>query len=402
MKTNVAVFFGCASVEHEVSIISAVQAMHAMDKSKYNIIPVYITKLGEMVTSAALFDMDKYKDLPALLKECRRVVISRENGETVMKEKEKGLFKKAEPVVINVAFPIVHGTNGEDGALQGYFELLNIPYVGCDIVASAVGIDKTIFKYTLAENGLPVLPCVSFYARRWIEDKQAISDRIAEKIGYPLIVKPVNLGSSVGISKVSSPGELESAVTLACSFAEKILVEKAIENLREINCSVLGDAYECEASVCEEPFMNAEILSYEDKYMSGGKSAKSSESSGGSKGMSSLSRKLPADLPSDKSDEIRALAKDAFMAMGGGGVCRIDFLMDTEDDNKVYINEINTIPGSLAFYLWEASGLRYNKLIDKLIELAFKRSRTRSNLMFTIETNILSGVGDFGTKGSKS
>lgn len=220
-----------------------------------------------------------------------------------------------------------------------------------------------------------------------------MTDKIKSQIGFPLIVKPVNLGSSVGITKVNTENELDDAIRLGISFSDTILVEKAICNLREINCSVLGDGDECEASVCEEPFMNDEILSYEDKYLGGGKSG------GASKGMASLGRKIPADLPKEKSEEIRKLSCDIFKAIGASGVVRIDFLLDVDTD-KVYANEINTIPGSLAFYLWDASGIKYTDLIDRLVEIAFRRQRNRDNLTFTIDTNILSGVS-FGAKGSK-
>ncbi|MCI8361450.1 MAG: D-alanine--D-alanine ligase [Clostridiales bacterium] len=397
MKTNLAVFFGCSSVEHEVSIISAVQAMEAMDREKYNVVPLYVGKDGDMFTGEGLLKMSNYKELPALLKNCQRVHVVRENGRAVMREVSPGRFKKKPPVTLDVAFPIVHGTNCEDGTLQGYFEMLGIPYVGCDVLSSALGMDKAAFKHVLAAHGLPVLPCVSFTARRWTEDKAPILEKIQAAIGYPCIVKPVNLGSSVGISKADSPDRLEEAVSLASSFAGDILVERAVENLREINCAALGDRDECQASVCEEPVMSDEILSYQDKYMSGG--SKDDKLANGSKGMSSLKRRLPAEIPEEKAAEIQELAKDAFMAIGGAGVARIDFLMDVSDGNRVYVNEINTIPGSLAFYLWEAAGIPYRDLIDRLVELAFKRARRRANLMFTIETNLLSQAGDLG--GSK-
>ena len=253
--------------------------------------------------------------------------------------------------------------------------------------------DKAVFKDVLKNAGLPVLDCLCFRAREYMTDKQNITIKIGKEIGYPLIVKPVNLGSSVGITKVNTAEELDSALTLAYSFADKVLVEHAVTAIREINCSVLGDTDSCTASVCEEPFMNDEILSYEDKYMG------NSKNGGQSKGMASLGRKIPADLSEEKSEEIRNLACDIFRAIGASGVVRIDFIIDTETDT-VYANEINTIPGSLAFYLWEASGIKYPELCDKLIELAFRRQRNRDNLTFTIDTNILSGVS-FGSKGSK-
>ncbi len=393
MKINVAVFYGCRSVEHEVSIISAVQAMHAVDRDKYDLTPVYVTKEGEMYTGKALFNIEEYKNLPTLLKKCTKVFFLRENGRVLMKSLSTGLFSKQRDIQIDVAFPIVHGTNCEDGTVSGLLEYLNIPYVGCDILSAAVGMDKAVFKDVLKNAGLPVLECVTFRAREYSLNKNKLTESIKEKIGFPLIVKPVNLGSSVGITKVKTEAELDAAIMLAISFADKILVERAVTSIREINCSVLGDCDSCEASVCEEPFMNDEILSYEDKYLS------NSKSGGASKGMASLGRKIPADITESKANEIKDLACRIFKAIGASGVVRIDFIIDTETD-KVYANEINTIPGSLSFYLWDATGLKYPQLIDRLIELAFRRQRNRENINYTIKTNILSGVS-FGSKGSK-
>ena len=394
MKTNMGVFFGGSSVEHEVAIISAVQAMNYIDTDRFNVVPVYITKDGEMYTGELLTQMESFRDIPALIKKCTKVALVNKNGKCVLQGLDGGLFAKKTEIAIQIAFPIVHGTNCEDGSLQGLFETLRLPYIGCDVCSSAVGMDKAVFKNVIMAAGLPSLDCITFRARKWFEDKEEITERIKENVGFPLIVKPANLGSSVGISKVKTEDDLDEAVELACSFAEKILVEKAITSLREINCSVLGDADECEASVCEEPFMNAEILSYEDKYMSNSKS-------GGSKGMASVSRKCPAEISEEKAEEIRNISKEVFKALGCSGVSRIDYLMDTEDNNKVYVNEINTIPGSLAFYLWEASGLKYKDMINKLADIAYKRARTRNSTMFTIETNLLSTAGSFGAKGAK-
>lgn len=394
MKTNIAVIYGCRSVEHEVSIISAVQAMRSIDRNKYDVIPVYVSKKGEMYTGDMLFDIEVYSELNKLFESASRICLLREGGNVVARSLDNTFFKKKKDIRIDVAFPIVHGTNCEDGTVAGLLEYLDLPYVGCDILSAAVGMDKVVFKNVLASKGLPVLDCVSFRAREYAQDKERVLGEIKNEIGFPLIIKPVNLGSSVGISKVNNEDELEQAIALAVSFSEKVLAERAITDLREINCSVLGDPDECVASVCEEPFMHDEILSYEDKYMSGG-----SKKSGGSKGMASLSRKIPADISEEKADEIKRLACDIFRATGSSGVVRIDFMLDTATD-KVYANEINTIPGSLAFYLWEASGLSYTDMIDRLVEIAFRRQRTRENLTFTIDTNILSGVS-FGTKGAK-
>ena len=392
MKTTVAFIFGCRSVEHEVSIISAVQAMRAINKEKYDIVPIYVTKNGEMYTSDKMFEIEPFRDIKALINESEPVAMLRVGNNVVLRFLNSKMFSKKKDIVLSVAFPVVHGTNCEDGTLQGYLEFLGLPYVGCDILSSAVGMDKAVFKYVMKEAGLPVLDCICFSAREYAKQREEIIAKAEKEIGYPMIVKPVNLGSSVGISKANDKNALLDAIDLAVSFSDKLLIEHAVSSIREVNCSVVGDPDFCEASTLEEPFMNDEILSYEDKYMAGSKAS-------GSKGMASLMRKIPAELPDAKSEEIKELAKKVFKALGASGVVRIDFIIDTDTD-KVYVNEINTIPGSLSFYLWEASKLPYSELLDKLISLAFRRNRNRENLTFTIDTNILSGVS-FGAKGAK-
>ena len=394
MKINVAVFFGGMSGEHEVSIISAVQAMHSMDAEKYNILPIYITKDGIMLYGEKLNDIETYrrKSLDTLKDEFSKVIVSR-NGDRVSIFEQKAGFKGRKSIAdIDIAFPIVHGTNVEDGTLAGWFELLAIPYVGCDVLSSAVGMDKAIFKDVLTSAGVPVLPYIAFFNKQWIDEQDKLIDRIESEFGYPIIIKPANLGSSVGISKANDKKALIEAVSLASSFSTKILVERAITSLREINCSVLGDHDGCKASECEEPVMTGDILSYQDKYINDGSA---------SKGMQTLKRKLPADISAEMASEIKDYACRSFAAMGCCGVVRIDFLVDTSDNNKVYVNEANTIPGSLAFYLWEATGKKYKELLDDMINLGFKRARNKEKLMFTYDTNILDGVGSFGAKGSK-
>ncbi|MBO4693055.1 MAG: D-alanine--D-alanine ligase [Clostridia bacterium] len=392
MKISVAVFFGCRSVEHEVSIISAVQAMRAMNADRYDVTPVYVTKQGVMFTSKEMFKIESFKDIDNLLGLSDEITFIKKAGGVFMHPVNKKAFKKIKDTKIDLAFPIVHGTNCEDGTIAGYFEFLGLPYIGCDIISAAVGMDKAVFKDVLKSKGLPVLDCVRFSSREYMTDSKNTSDRIKNEVGFPLIIKPVNLGSSVGISKVKDESGLDEAIRLAASFADKILAERAVVNLREINCSVLGDADDCVASVCEEPIMHDEILSYKDKYEGGSKSE-------ASKGMASLGRKIPADISDELSDKIRDISCKIFKAIGASGVVRIDYLLD-DKTKDVYANEINTIPGSLAFYLWEATGLKYGDLIDKLVDTAFRRERKRENLKFTIDTNILSGIS-FGSKGSK-
>ncbi len=397
MKTNVGVFFGGRSVEHEVAVISAVQAMMSIDKEKYDVTPIYITHDGEMYYSEVMKDINEFKDIPALLKKSKEVTFVKRDNKFTMIELKGGLFKK--PLCsIDIAFPIVHGTNCEDGSIVGWFELLGVLYVTCDVVSAAVGMDKELFKCVLLQKGVPTLPCVSFFSKQWVNENEALMKKITENIEFPMIVKPANLGSSVGIRKVKDEQELRDGVEYAMRFAGKILVEHAVEHLRELNCSVLGDCDDCETSVIEEPLMSGDILSYDDKYKNQSKS-KGGDNSGES-GMASLKRRIPADISDEIKAQVEKYSKETFMALGCNGVVRIDYLYDTANE-KVYVNEINTIPGSLSFYLWEPQGLKYRDQLTKMIELGFKRARTRDNLAFSFETNILSSGGAFGKGGAK-
>ena len=391
MTTKVAVLFGGKSVEHEVSIISAIQAIMSMDREKYEIIPVYITKDGDMYTGEKTGDIEAYKNIPELLKKSQRVIFINENGQVSMMPYPMKKFGKNNAIAVDVAFPIVHGTNEEDGTLQGYLKTVGLPFVGCDVTASALGMDKYLMKAVLKDNGVPVLDCILFRSCDY-RDVAAMIDRVEEKFGYPVIVKPVNLGSSVGISVAKNKTELEKSIDDAYTYATRILVEPAIMNLREINCAVLGDENEAEASECEEPLHSDEILSYEDKYLNNAK--------GGSKGMASVSRKIPAELSQDKRKEVRDMAVKAFQCLGCSGVSRIDFMIDRDTD-KLYLNEINTILGSLAFYLWEPVGVKYTQLLDRMIQLAMKREREEKSLTYTFDTNILSQQTLSGAKGVK-
>ncbi len=388
MKLNVAVFFGGRSVEHEISIISAQQAIAAANKEKYNIVPVYVAKNGIFYTSEDMTDIEAFKDIPALLKKSDRIIFVNDEKGVKMEKYPKSVFG-GKSLYIDVALPVMHGTNGEDGTLQGYIETLGLPYAGCGVLASAVGMGKVVMKKILKSNGVPVLDCEYFYSAEWFENKDNIIEKI-EKIGYPVIVKPANLGSSVGIKKASDRGELEEAVENAFSFADKVLAERAITALREINCSAMGDSDEVITSVCEEPFSCGEILDYKDKYMGGSK--------GGSKGMASLSRKVPADLSEEESDKIRSMVADTFKALSCEGVSRVDCMID-KDTGEIFVNEINTMPGSLSFYLWEAAGISFENVIDRLVQTALKSARTKNRLTFTYDTNVLSLQG--GTKGAK-
>lgn len=392
MKTRVAMMFGGKSVEHEVSVISGIQAYMSMDTDKYDVIPVYMTKNNEMYIGDSIGDIESYKNIDELLKKSQRVIMINEDGRVKLVQYPVKKLGKNVEVGIDVAFPVVHGTNVEDGGFQGYLKTMGIPFVGCDVTASAIGMDKYITKLVLKESNVPVLDA-RLYTLSDYADMESMMNDIENVFGYPVIVKPVNLGSSVGISVAKSRVELANSVDDAFRYATKVLVEHAITNLREINCSVLGDENDAIASECEEPLHTKDILSYEDKYVSNAKGS-------GSKGMASVSRKIPAELTPEKREEVRELAVKSFKALGCNGVSRIDFMIDADTD-KLYFNEINTIPGSLAFYLWEPVGVPYKELLDRMIQLALKRERTEESLTFTFDTNILNQASFGGSKGNK-
>ena len=391
MKTKVAMMFGGKTVEHEVSVISGIQAFKAMDTEKYEVIPVYMTKDNDMYTGADVGRIESYRDIPALLKRSQRVIMVNDGGRVQLVPYPQKKFGGAKPADIDIAFPVVHGTNVEDGALQGYLKTVGIPFVGPDVTSSAISMDKFITKAVLKEAGVPVLDA-KVYTMADYEDPEGIAADIEKVFGYPVIIKPVNLGSSVGIGVAKSRDELIDAIDDAFRYASRIMAEHAISKLREINCSVLGDENEALASECEEPLTSGEILSYEDKYVNGG-GKKGGAKGSGSKGagMANLSRKIPADLSPEKREEIRELAVKSFKALGCCGVSRIDFMIDEEED-KLYFNEINPIPGSLSFYLWEPVGVPYKELLDRMIQLALKRTRMEDSLTFTFDTNILANA----------
>jgi D-alanine-D-alanine ligase len=379
---NVCVLFGGDSVEHEISIISAQQAMAALDRSKYTVVPLYLAKNKQFYTGPALLDIATFKDLDALVAKQTPVTVVRENHKVFLRT--AGLFPKR--TEIDVVIPVVHGTHCEDGSIAGFLETLGIPYSGCDVLAGAVGQDKVVMKQILHHAGLPVVPWFWFMAAEAETSSSKISAQ-ALGLGYPVVVKPANLGSSVGITLVQAPEELEAAIATAAQYDVKLLIEKAVHPLRELNVAVLGYLDQREASVPEEVMKGDAILSYDNKYKGSSKS----------KGMASANRQCPANVSKELSEHLQDLAKATFRELGSAGVARIDFLMNAETQ-AVYVNEINTIPGSLSFYLWEASGKPFPKLMDDLVDIAIRRTRTRQKLIFSYSTNVLSAYRPGGKK----
>ncbi|MCI9172183.1 D-alanine--D-alanine ligase family protein [uncultured Duncaniella sp.] len=387
MKTNIGVFFGGRSTEHEISVISASQAMHAIDRDKYDVTPIYISKQGRFYTGDALFDVANYRDIPSLLAKCTQVYMEPSYGDYNLYRVKKPMFGSAVLTTLDVVIPVLHGSNVEDGIFEGVLETIGIPYAGCNTLASANGMDKITMKMILRESGVPVIDYVWFTDKEWFKKRDELIARIEDKIGYPVIVKPANLGSSVGIGRAANREQMIEKIEVAEKYSSRIIVEHMVDNLKEINCSVLGDCDEYQMSVLEEPIKSAEILSYEDKYMGGTK---------GTKGMQASQKRIPADLPKDMTDRIQYLAGETFRVLGCHGVSRIDFIID-DDTKEIYVNEINTIPGSLSFYLWEATGLKFDQLMDRLVKLALKRKREQGQKTVSYDQNIFSLGG--GVKG---
>lgn len=387
MKTNIGVFFGGRSTEHEISVISASQAMHAINRDKYEVTPIYISKDGKWYTGDALFEVKNYRNIPKLLKELEQVYMRPVYDDYNLYKIKKPIFGADVVTKLDVVIPVLHGSNGEDGIFEGVLETIGIPFAGCNTLSSANGMDKVTMKKILQANDIPVVEYVWFTDKQWYKQKNELIDKIESKLGYPVIVKPANLGSSVGIGRAKNREELIDKVEDAEKYSTRLIVEKMVENLQEINCSVLGDCDDYRMSVLEEPIKSGEILSYEDKYMGGTK---------GAKGMQASQKRIPAELPDAETKKIQFLAGETFRVLSCHGVSRVDVIVDA-DTRDIYVNEINTIPGSLSFYLWEATGLSFEKLMDTLVSLAVKRKREQGHKTVSYSQNIFSMGG--GVKG---
>ena len=394
MKTNIGVFFGGRSTEHEISVISASQAMSAINKEKYNVTPIYISKSGKWYTGAALLDLANYRDTKSLIAKTEEVYMRAHYGDYNLYRVKKPLFGSDVVAKLDVVIPVLHGSNGEDGIFEGILESIGIPFAGCNTFSSANGMDKISMKMIMQACNIPVVDYVWFTDKQWFAQRDAIIADIEGKLGYPVIVKPANLGSSVGIGRATSREQLVEKIDEAEVYSTRLIVEHMVEDLQEINCSVLGDCDEYQTSVLVEPIKSGEILSYQDKYMGGSK---------GAKGMQASQKRIPAELPDDVTKRIQFLAGETFRVLSCHGVSRVDVIRD-RSNGEIYVNEINTIPGSLSFYLWEATGIRFDQLMDRLVELALKRKRESANKTVSYDQNIFSMGGGVkgGIKGSKT
>ena len=395
-KIQLGVLFGSRSCEREVAIISAVQLMNHVDTEKYDVIPVYISEQGIWYTGAPLRDIKSYTPFQPDMKGVDQVAldITAGSGALIANRPGKGLFGKPSQEVVarlECCVIVMHGLNGEDGTLQGMLELANLPYTSAGVAGSAIGMDKIMMKQFFRGAGsLPCLPDCWFTRSMFQADREAVLDKVEKELGYPVFVKPANLGSSIGVSRADNREGLIDSLELAFDYDRRVLVEKGLDKPIELNCSVLGYDDDITASPIEMPISGEQFLDFKEKYLA----------NGGSKGMASLHRVLPAPIEDSLRDEIQRLSCEIFRMLDCKGVVRIDYMFDKATE-KVYITEINTIPGSLAFYLWENAGMKYAQLIDKLVESAMRAHEDRNLRNYAFTSDILKSVSLGGAKGTK-
>jgi len=395
-KIQLGVLFGSRSCEREVAIISAVQLMNHVDTEKYDVIPVYISEQGMWYTGAPLRDIKNYTPFNPDMKGIDQVAldITAGSGALIANRPGKGLFGHPTQEVVarlEVCVIVMHGLNGEDGTLQGMLELANLPYTSTGVAGSAIGMDKIMMKQFFRGAGtLPCLPDCWFTRSMFTENPEAVLDKVEKELGYPVFVKPANLGSSIGVSRADDREGLLDSLELAFDYDRRVLVEKGLDKPVELNCSVLGYDDDVTASPIEMPLSAEQFLDFREKYMA----------NGGSKGMASLHRVLPAPIEDSLRDHIQQLSCEIFRMLDCKGVVRIDYMFDKATE-QVYITEINTIPGSLAFYLWENAGVKYAELIDRMVKAALRAHEDRNMRNYAFTSDILKSVSLGGAKGAK-
>lgn len=380
---KIGVIFGGVTCEHDVSIVTGLQLIENINKSKYEVYPIYIHSDGEWYTGNKLLDQTIYKDFESYKGALDKGYIAPNRPGLVIPN--RGFIGKDSFIKLDVVIPAMHGMNGEDGSIQGLLELANIPYTSSGILGSSIGMDKILMKKVFEANLIPVLPYTYFLRSEWENSQDGIIAQIEAVLRYPLFVKPSNLGSSIGISKANNRDELVNAINIAASYDERIIVENGLNDIIEVNCSALGRGEKVSVSVCEQPVSWKEFLTFDEKYLRNGKT-------GGPKnpasGMENMTRKVPAPLTDEQTKEVKEITAKAFKALNSKGVVRIDFIVDNTD-GKVYVNEINTIPGSFAFYLWDFEGLKYPQLIDKLVQFAEEENVEKNKNNYTYNSDII-------------
>lgn len=374
---NILVIFGGKSAEHDISIITGITIINALKSiPEYTAIPLYIAKNGGWYTHEKLELLESYQNpetLSVLLNKTQTVSLDFQQGLSL---KHTSLFKK--PTPIHVAFPAMHGTNGEDGSLMGLLRLADIPFVGCDLQASVIAMDKVLTKQVTEKLGLPSTPYTYFTKDQWQSQKTQLENTLSH-LNYPLFVKPVHLGSSIGISKVTDKDKLENAIDVAFHFDDKIIIEQAVPNLIEVTCLALGNESNPQTSLVEQPHWQADFLNFEDKYITKGGAITT-----GSK----ASTTIPANIDPELTNQVKLLTLKAFQAIGASGIARCDFLIN-QNTREVYLNEINPLPGGLYMHNWKKTGISPKELVEQLIHLAEARYQSQQKLNHVFSSSVL-------------
>ena len=399
-KISLAVLFGSRSCEHDVSIVSAIQLMDAVNKDEYDVIPIYISREGIWYTGDALRKIETFRSFNPLAAGITRVLLdttAKAGDLWAWPPKRQGLFAQVpKPLAhIDCAIPVFHGMYGEDGTVQGMLEMAGIPYASTGVLGSSVGMDKIAMKLLLRGAGFPVLDFVWFTRDEWPQEKEAILEKAEKQLKYPMFVKPASLGSSIGVTKAHNQEELIHGVELAQMYDFRILIEAGVDHPTEINCAAVGYGNDIRTSVCEMPISanDDHFLDFFTKYLRNA-GAKGS----GQRGMKTLSRVIPAPVGDVLTDRIQQMTREIFHLLDCKGTIRVDFMLD--ENEILYVNEPNTIPGSMAFYLWKAAGLSFPDLIDEMVRNAMQASGEKEKNVFAFDSNILNKVIS-GTKGSK-
>lgn len=377
MKT-IGVFFGSRTPEHDVSIITGELVISGLKQLGYQTIPIYIDKEGSWFTGEQFSSLNYFTRSHSgnTSQKGNRLTIDLEKSHGCLVFQEKGLMPKT--TVIDLAFPAFHGTYGEDGTIQGLFEMLDVPYVGCGVAASAIAMDKTLTKLFYKAEQIPTTDFIYFNNQEWISDKKNLIKKISTEIRYPVMVKPARLGSSIGIARAKNTRELTFAIEVALHYDMKVIVEQYVENLMDITCCVIGNSKPF-ASLLQESLFSKDLFSYEDKYLNEG---------GAQFGKAKQSVIIPARLDKKTTDRIRSLALSIYAKIGCSGISRVDFLYNKKT-KKIFANEINTIPGTLYHHLWKKSGVPLGELLKKLIAFAEERHTSRNKINYTFESDIL-------------
>jgi D-alanine-D-alanine ligase len=387
-KMTIGVIFGGRTVEHDVSIITGLQVIQAIDRNRYDVEPIYISKTGEWYIGEALFDIRSFREYDIEMIGARRAAIPPDRGvQGIITPITSGLLQRSKTVHLDVVFPAIHGTHGEDGALQGLLELADIPYVGCGVSASALGMNKALAKQALRHHGVPVLDFVTVESVEWRSEPEQVEARItAGGLKYPLFAKPSNLGSSVGISQVLSEEELGEALEVVFAYDDLAILESAAQDVMEVNCAVMRSLKETWVSVCEQPISWQQFLTYEDKYMQRA-----------NLGMKGAERRIPAPISDALTHKVEETVKAAFRAIGGYGLARVDCFVN-EKTGEVFVNELNTIPGSMTFYLWEPKGITPTQIVNRLIDIALEVHANKAKRIFSYEVGLLDKAAAGGVK----